>query len=159
MRAKVLVFVTAVLLTLSVWTLAAAQVKEPVASEAELKKFQGSWVLILGEMDGKTISSEHVKGSKITFTGSKVELAAPHQHKETIIATLVKLDETINPKEMHWVRTTGPNAGTTMIAIYEFEGPDRYKICFDPAGSATPKEFRTKSGTGHISHTWKRVKQ
>jgi uncharacterized protein (TIGR03067 family) len=159
MRAKALVFVTAVLLTLSVWTLAVAQVKEAIVSEVELNKFQGSWVLILGEMDGTTVSSEYVKGSRITFSGSKVELAAPHQHKETIIATVVKLDETKNLKEMHWVRTTGPNAGTTMIAVYEFEGPDQYKICFDPAGLAAPKDFGTKSGTGHISHTWKRVKQ
>jgi uncharacterized protein (TIGR03067 family) len=68
----------------------------------------------------------------------------------------VKLDVTKNPKEMHWVRATGPNAGATTIAIYEFEGPDRYKICFDPAGVAVPKEFGTKTGSGHIWHTWKR---
>jgi uncharacterized protein (TIGR03067 family) len=59
---------------------------------------------------------------------------------------------------MHWVRTNGPNAGRTMTAIYAFEGPDQYKICFDPAGAAAPEKFGTKAGSGHIWHTWKRAK-
>lgn len=30
-----------------------------------------------------------------------------------------------------------------MTAIYEFDGPDKYKVCFDPAGPAVPKKFAT----------------
>jgi hypothetical protein len=60
---------------------------------------------------------------------------------------------------MHWIRSAGPNAGTTVIAIYEFDGPDQYKICFDPAGLKVPKKFHTKGESGHIWQTWKRVKK
>jgi len=158
MRIKNFVRVTVVLLVWSVWTIAAPQAQGQI-DDSELQRFQGTWVMIKAEMDGKKVHEAHVKQSRITFVGDKVELIAPHQHKDTIVASISKLDSTKNPKEMHWVRTVGPNAGTTMIAIYAFEGPDQYKICFDPAGSAAPKGFGTKAGSGHIWQTWKRVKQ
>ena len=158
MRLKTFVMVIVLSLVWSVGTIAAAPVSGQGAA-AELQKFQGTWVMISAEMDGKKVDEAQVKQSRITFVGDKVELIAPHQHKDKIVASIAKLDLTKNPKEMHWVRTAGPNAGTTMIAIYEFEGPDQYKICFDPASLAVPKEFGTKAGSGHVWHTWKRVKQ
>ena len=157
MRSTILVIVTVMSLVCSVGTIAAAPAPGQGA-DAELQKFQGTWVMISAEMDGKKVADAQVKQSKITFVGDKVELITPHQHKDKIVASIAKLDLTKNPKEMHWVRTAGPNAGTTVIAIYEFEGPDQYKICFDPAGLAVPKKFGTKTGSGHIWHTWKRVK-
>jgi hypothetical protein len=59
---------------------------------------------------------------------------------------------------MHFIRKNGPNAGKTLIGIYEFEGDDQYKFAFDPAGATTLKDFVTKDGTGHVRNTWKRVK-
>ncbi|MBI4773305.1 MAG: TIGR03067 domain-containing protein [Deltaproteobacteria bacterium] len=159
MRSKIFFAILTVLsLVWSAWTIAGAQAQQQ-SVDAELQKFQGTWMMISAEMDGKKVNDAHVKQSRITFVGDKVELIAPHQHKDTIVASVVKLDCTKNPKEMHWVRTAGPNAGKTMIAIYEFEGPDQYKICFDPASLVVPKEFGTKAGSGHIWHTWKRAKQ
>ena len=158
MRSTILVMVTVMSLVWSVCTIAAAPAPGQSA-EAELQKFQGTWVMISAEMDGKKVSDADVKQSKITFVGDKVEVIAPHQHKDKIVASVTKLDLTKNPKEMHWVRSAGPNAGTTMLAIYEFEGPNQYQICFDPAGVAAPKKFGTKAGSGHIWQTWKRVKQ
>jgi uncharacterized protein (TIGR03067 family) len=159
MRSKI--FFAIVALMSLVWlpgTIPAAQAQQQ-SVEPELQKFQGTWVMISAEMDGKKVNAAHVKRSRIKFAGDKVELITPHQHKDTIVASVVKLDVTKKPRQMHWVRTTGPNAGTTVIAIYEFEGPDKYKICFDPAGLAVPKKFGTRAGSGHIWHTWKRAKQ
>ena len=158
MRAKI--FVIAIYMTLG-WalsTVAATQAQDKSA-EPELQKFQGTWVLIAAEMDGKAVPDAHVKQSKITFVGNKVELLTPHQHKDVIVAKITKLDTAKNPKEMHWLRANGPKAGTTVISIYEFEGPDKYKISFDPAGVTVPKKFGTEAGAGHFWHTWKRIKQ
>jgi uncharacterized protein (TIGR03067 family) len=124
----------------------------------ELKKFQGTWVMASGEKDGKKAADEHVSGSKIVYDGSKIEIKVPNQTSETIIAEIVKIDPTKNPKEMHFIRKNGPNAGKTLIGIYEFEGDGQYKFAFDPSGAATLKEFITKEGTGHLRNTWKRVK-
>jgi uncharacterized protein (TIGR03067 family) len=110
-------------------------------------------------VDGKSVPEEYVKQRKITFEGNKAALDTPHQSKETIVGTIARPNLTKTPKEMHWVRTTGPNAGATMMAIYEFDGDDQYRICFDPSGKGSPKEFATKEGTGHTCHTWRQVKQ
>jgi len=129
------------------------------SADAEMQRFQGAWALISAEIDGKKVEDAHLKKSGMTLVGNKIELTTPHQSQDMIVASITKLDLTKNPKEIHWVRTAGPNAGTTLKAIYEFEGPDQYKICFDPAGLTVPKKFATKAGTGYILHTWKRVKQ
>ena len=124
----------------------------------ELDKFQGTWILISGEMSGKKIADDHVKQNKITYKGNKGELTSPHQSKETIVFDIVKLDPTKSPKEVSLIRKTGPSAGKTITAIYEFDGNDQFKFAFDPAGLTIPKDFNTKEGSGHVSHAWKRVK-
>ena len=158
MRSKIFVMLTVMSLVWSVWTIGAPQAQGQ-SIDSELQRFQGTWAMISAEMDGKKVSDADVKQSKITFVGDKIEVIAPHQHKDTIVASVTKLDLTKNPKEMHWVRSAGPNAGTTMIGIYEFKGPDQFQFSFDPAGLTVPKKLGTKAGSGHLWHTWKRVKQ
>lgn len=88
-----------------------------------------------------------------------LESLAKHQSKETITSSAVTLDPSKKPREMSWKRANGPNPGTEMLAIYEWIDDDHYRVCFDPSGKERPKEFRTKPGSGHILHTWKRVKE
>ena len=85
--------------------------------EAELKKFQGTWVMLSGEHDGKAIHEKYLKKNKITFIGDKVEIFSPHQHQEVMVAKITKIDTSKKPYEVQWIRETGPKAGTTMNAI------------------------------------------
>ena len=156
MCSNICAIVTVMFLALSVGMVAAVQAQGQIPKE-ELQRFQCTWVLIAAEMDGKKVDEADVKKSRMTLVGDKIEVTTPHQHKDKIVASLTKLDLTKNPKEIQWVRTAGPKAGTTLTAIYEFEGPDRFKICFDPSGLIIPKEFGTKAGSGHILHIWRRV--
>ena len=125
---------------------------------SELKKFQGTWKMEKGEMDGKSLKDEHVKKSEISYMGDNVKVFIPHQHKDTIKAVITKLDPSKDPKIINWLRENGPNAGKTMPAIYKFEGPDKLHVCFDPTMATVPKKFGTDAGSGHIWQTWKRVK-
>lgn len=129
------------------------------ASQKDLKKFQGTWVLVSGEKEGKKLSDEEIKQSKITWKGTEVHVDTPHQSKETIRVPRIKLDATKQPGEMEWVRSAGPGAETGMPfrAIYEFLGDNQYRVCFAPPGKERPKEFRTSPGSGHILHVWKRA--
>lgn len=124
----------------------------------EMGKFQGTWALVSGEKEGGRIADEHLKANKLVYKGKKIELQSPHQSKETIKGTVV-IDVTKMPKQMDWVRETGPDAGKTMYAIYEWIDPDQYRICYTVAGKDRPKEFATKPGSGAFLHVWKRVKE
>lgn len=124
----------------------------------ELQKFQGTWVMISGEVGGKGAADEHVKQAKIIIDGTKMQVIVPNQTGETIVAEVVKIDPTKSPKEMHFVRKNGPSAGKTLIGIYRFDGEDGYTFAFDPTGSAKLKDFVTKDGTSHVRNSWKRLK-
>ena len=157
MRYKTTLMAVAALLLWSVGSSFAADVGGADAQK-ELQKFQGAWVMVSGELDGKKVADEHQRRSKITYQGNKLQIMVPNQHGEMIAAEIVQIDPTKSPKEMHFVRKNGPNAGKTIIGIYEFEGDDQYKFAFDPSGAMILKEFTTKEGTGHVRNTWKRVK-
>jgi uncharacterized protein (TIGR03067 family) len=124
----------------------------------EVKKFEGTWVLVSGEKEGKPVSAEDIKNSKLVHKGKDVTVTTPHQSKEPIKSKF-ELDPSKNPKEMEWVRANGPDAGKKMLAIYEWIDPDQYRVAFAPAGNDRPKEFATKPGTGQIMHVWKRAKE
>jgi uncharacterized protein (TIGR03067 family) len=138
--------------------LVAADAKDDAAAK-DLKKLQGTWVMVSGERDGEKVRDEDVKKSKITWTGDECAVETPHQSDRTIKGK-VRLDPSKKPKEMDWERSAGPGAaeGKTFHAIYEFLDDDTYRICFAPPGKDRPGEFKTRAGTGHTLHAWKRVK-
>ena len=92
-----------------------------------------------------------------TWKGKETALETPHQSKEAMKAT-VTLGAAGAVKTMDFVRAVGPDAGKTMLAIYEFRGPDEYVIVFAPAGKDRPKEMDAKAGSGTTMHVWKRGK-
>mgnify|MGYP000925137709 CR=1 FL=1 len=65
-----------------------------------LDKFQGTWVLVSGERDGKKISDDYVNNSKMTCKGNQSELASSHQHSDTIFFEIVKLDPDKSPRRI-----------------------------------------------------------
>jgi uncharacterized protein (TIGR03067 family) len=127
------------------------------AMPKELQKFQGTWVMVEGEADGKKIAAEQVKQSTVTFAENKMTVYSPSLSTDMLRVTLTKVDPTKTPKEMHWIGTTGPSAGKLIRAIYELAGDDQFTICFDPSGEGTPTAFATAEKTGYILHIWKRV--
>jgi uncharacterized protein (TIGR03067 family) len=94
----------------------------------------------------------------MTYAGNQITLQSPHQSSETIVATVTKLDPKRDPKHMDFVRRAGPNVGTTIQAIYEFQGPDKHRVCFDPFGTGRPTGFTSGVGGCRYLHIWQRVK-
>jgi len=158
MRMTTAIFVAGLLLCCLCGSSIAAGLEGDQAGK-DLQKLQGTWVMVSGEWDGKKVADEHVAAGKIVYDGDKITLSVPHQAAETIVADVVKIDTTKDPNKLHFVRKNGPSAGKIIVGIYKFDGDDQYHFAFDPTGAATPQEFTAKEGTGHIKHTWKRIKQ
>ena len=125
----------------------------------EVKKFQGTWVMVSGKKDGQPVAAEHVSKSKIVWMGNETYLETPHQAKDPMKSKpTIKASTGSGPRAIDITRAVGPDAGKTMLAIYEFRGPDMYVAVFAPPGKDRPKEFDSKPGSGHTMHVWKRVK-
>ncbi|OAI54878.1 hypothetical protein AYO44_14100 [Planctomycetaceae bacterium SCGC AG-212-F19] len=121
---------------------------------AEAKKFEGAWTMVSGEKDGKGLPEPSVKTAKLVIKGDQHDVRIGD---DTFKGTH-KLDPTKKPKTIDATDTEGPFKGKTVLGIYELDG-DSFKVCFAEPGKDRPKEFSTKSGTGHILHVWKKEKK
>jgi uncharacterized protein (TIGR03067 family) len=152
MRAFLLLSLAATLLLAT----AQAQDAKDEKVEKELKKLEGSWILVSGEVDGQGIAKESLQAAKLTRAGKAATVEVPHLSKEPIKNETVRVDPTKNPKEIDLLRVAGPNTGKTILGIYEVGEDGSYKLCFDPSGKERPKEFKTEPGSGYVFHVWKR---
>ena len=123
------------------------------ANKEALKKVEGKWVMVSGEVNGQKLPDNVVQAATLTLAGDKHTVKVGDV---TIIGTN-KVDITKKPNEIDSMDTAGPNAGKTTLGIMKLEG-DQMSVCFAAAGKARPTEFTTKSGTGEIYHAWKRAK-
>ncbi len=120
----------------------------------ELKKLEGTWTMVSGEKDGKPVAEQTIKAAKLVIKGDQHDVKIGDEgYKGTH-----KIDPSKKPKTIDATDTDGPFKGKTVHGIYELDG-DTFKVCFAKPGEDRPKEFSTKSGTGHILHVWKREKK
>jgi uncharacterized protein (TIGR03067 family) len=121
------------------------------AAKKELKKLEGTWVLVSGEKNGKELPEEILKNSKLVIAGNKhiVNIG-----DERFVGTH-ELDPSEKPKTIDAV--DGPDKIKKMFGIYEVKG-DQFKVCFAEPGKDRPTEFTGKEGSGCFIHVWKRTK-
>jgi len=124
------------------------------AAREELKKLEGTYVMVSSEAKGDNLPETTIKNAKLTFEGNKHTVKVG---ENTFIGTQ-KVDTTKKPKEIDMTDTEGPFKGKTLLGIYKLENGE-YTACFAPPGKERPKEFTTKSGTGEFIHVWKKQKE
>jgi uncharacterized protein (TIGR03067 family) len=113
-------------------------------------------VLVSGERDGKEFSEEEIKQTKLIIQGNTFRI--PKSDVGTSQEGTFQIDPTKKPKWTDSTATSGPDKGKTWQGIYDLEG-DVQKVCFAPPGKERPKEFSSKSGSGHLIQVWKREKK
>src|SRR5713101_7826995 len=114
----------------------------------ELERFQGTWLLVGREYDGKVASEDDVKAieGKLVLEGDKATYTS--RVDEAGRQVTFKLDPTAKPRTIEWTVTKGPAKGEKVLAIYKLEG-DKLTVC---AGTSErrPKEFVTKPGSPFV---------
>jgi uncharacterized protein (TIGR03067 family) len=156
MRIGRLLVVTVLFLTACVSPVEHPASAKRAAVDQELDRLAGTWVLVGGYLDGKPVADDQVKRSRITWNGNKISTQSPHIQGEVIVATSA-VDPTTDPRRMDIVYEGGrPTQGA--LAIYEWLGPDRYRIAIDRRGGTRPAEFVSEPGTGQTLHVWQREK-
>jgi RNA polymerase sigma-70 factor (ECF subfamily) len=119
---------------------AATPAQRPAAEKAktDLKKLQGSWVLVTGEMNGQKAPEGYAGNFRAVFTDNKLafrtkdDKPVPRFEREWT----VKLDPTAKPKAMDL--RSGDQLAT---AIYELDG-ETLKICGGDTGGKRPTGFK-----------------
>jgi RNA polymerase sigma factor (sigma-70 family) len=107
-------------------------------AEAELKKLQGTWVIISGEKGGEKREGNGEEQLKIdggTFSiwhGGHVEESGT-----------IKLGPSKNPMEIDLQFEEGKKEGKTGLGIYAWDGEDLRLCVGDPGGGKRPADFTT----------------
>jgi uncharacterized protein (TIGR03067 family) len=153
---KFSMFVTLAAGLLIVTGLAGCKSASDSASTAsdDLKKAQGTWILLSGEKDGAPLSEEDIKDSKLTIVGDTYDV---HVGTTELKKGTQKLHSTKTPKQIDAQDTEGPTVGEN-LGIYEFTPNGDFRVCFSPTGKERPTEFATKPGSGIFIHVWQRAK-
>lgn len=127
-----------------------------IAADApnDKKGFQGTWILIAGEAEGKPLTKKELKDGTLEIKGDNYTVTLAD--KKTVKGTQ-KLDPTKQPKTIDITDASGPNKGKTFLGIYELKG-DKFRVVFAAAGKPRPTKFATAADSGQWMHVWKREK-
>jgi uncharacterized protein (TIGR03067 family) len=116
--------------------------------------FDGTWIPVTATMNGEALPVEVLQSTRVLFTGEKY-LATVNDIRDY---GTFKWDVAAKPPTVTITGVEGPNAGRTMLAIYQFDH-DRLTVCYDLQGLAFPTEFKAEAGSGLYLVTYRRMKR
>jgi uncharacterized protein (TIGR03067 family) len=135
----------------------AAQAQEKDAAAEELKRLQGTWVLVGREFDGEKATPEEVKKQEIRVVVKGDKVTATSRGDPVGTEYTVKLDPKAKPRAAQLIHASGPMKGkTAAFSIYKLEG-DRLTVCRSP--SKRPAEFKTKPDSDRVVLVYQREKK
>jgi uncharacterized protein (TIGR03067 family) len=123
------------------------------APETELDKYQGTWVLVSEEFEGKKVPTaelaDDLKNLSDTVRGDKLFFAL----KGKVLSATIKLDPSKSPKAYDLVRD---DDGRFLKGIYTWDGFKTIKVCSADNQGDRPKEFKTEAGSRNRIRVWRR---
>jgi RNA polymerase sigma factor (sigma-70 family) len=120
-------------------------------AEAELKAFQGPWLIAAFEQAGVKKEGEGNE-EQLKIEGETFSLW--HDGHVEVKGT-IKLDPSKNPREIDFQFQEGPREGKTDLAIYAWDGAN-LKLCWVKDGDTHPPDFTTKPGDQRVLLIMKR---
>jgi uncharacterized protein (TIGR03067 family) len=130
----------------------AADDKKDDDAKDELKKMEGTWLLVSGESNGEKMPDDMVKTIKAVIKGNKLSI---HFGDNMVFEGTMSVDPSKKPKTMDTI--SGKDKEMKGLAIYELDG-DNFKICVGNKGER-PKEFTAKKDSGCALYVYKRDKK
>ncbi|MFO0812692.1 MAG: TIGR03067 domain-containing protein [Gemmatales bacterium] len=142
------------------WAVLAALVLPAWAADDKVadedKKFEGTWVVVAMEVGGRKMQEEAFAEMTFTFKGKNYEQKIGDMLVE---AGKQDLDPSKKPMNMDITVTDGETKGKKQLAIYEWDGADKVKICAaDHDDTNRPAKFETKEGSKEMIFILKKKK-
>lgn len=123
-------------------TLAALALLALCSPAARAGDLDGVWLPVTAELGGRAFPDEVRRAIRLEIRGDRYTLTLGGVADRGTC----KLDPSATPKALDITGVEGPNAGKTILAIYERDG-DALRVCYDLGGERRPAEFKTAPGT------------
>lgn len=122
----------------------------------EDKKFEGAWIVVSLEVGGNKAEEDQLGEMIFTFKGKNYEQKVGEKLVE---AGKQDLNPSKKPMHMDITVTDGETKGKKQLAIYEWDGNDKVKICAaDHDDTTRPEKFESKEGSKNMVFVLKRKK-
>jgi uncharacterized protein (TIGR03067 family) len=122
------------------------------ASERELRRHQGTWIVTSMVREGQEAPAEIVASIRRIVEGEHVVWK---RDGKRFAGTALELDPAADPKAIDVIPDGGPSRGEKVRGIYELDG-ETLRICMAGPGQDRPKAFRADKGSGHTLTTFRR---
>lgn len=126
------------------------------ADKPDLQTHQGTWKPIAAVLLGKRLPKADLDKITLKIDGDQYTVAVEGEEKSDHGTFTV--DAGVKPHRMTIKGVKGPNAGKTILAIFEHKHEDAMRVCYDLSGKAFPKLFRVKAGSMHYLAGYRRKK-
>jgi uncharacterized protein (TIGR03067 family) len=115
---------------------------------------EGAWVPVAANVGGKELVVHELRVKYLVLDAGGYSIV---DHSDNIVDKGEYLvDEAAFPQTMDIVGREGPNAGRTMLAIYQLEA-DRLKVCYDLDGTQRPADMQVREDQLLLSITYARA--
>src|SRR5262245_55167608 len=109
----------------------------PESSDNDVDAFQGKWMIVSSEYEGKDSTQVYRSGTAIVFKGNELYFTDGFSQS---MKTKFKLDQSAKPKAID----LGEDDKKMTLGIYAIE-KDSLQLCLNSAGKR-PSEFKTAKG-------------
>jgi uncharacterized protein (TIGR03067 family) len=135
---------------------AAADDPKDDATAKDLKAMQGDWQALSMVQDGLPIPEDDAQA---LFRTVKDDHYTVYRYRQAVGKGTFKVDATRTPRTIDFM-PAAPAGGVAkpILGIYEWDGKDRYRVCYTPPGQERPTDFTCKKDSNRTLAVWGREK-
>lgn len=119
-----------------------------------LSELDGTWVPIAADVSGQVLAVRDLRVARLVLDRGGYEIIDGSD--AVVDRGDIRIDRGATPPTMDIVGSAGPNAGRTMLAIFELDG-DRLTVCYDLDGAVRPANMQPQEEQLLLSITYARA--
>jgi uncharacterized protein (TIGR03067 family) len=121
-----------------------------------LCELDGTWVPVAAEVSGQELIVKELRVARLVLDRGGYEII---DRSDAIVDRGdFRINRGVSPPTMDIVGVSGPNAGRTMLAIFELLG-DRLTVCYELDGAGRPVDMRPNEDQLLLSITYARAER
>ncbi len=115
---------------------------------------EGAWVPVAATVAGRELVVNELRVKYLVLDSGGYSIV--DRTNQIVDRGEYLVDDAASPQTMDIVGREGPNAGRTMLAIYQLDA-DRLTVCYDLDGSERPRDMQPREDKLLLSITYTRA--
>jgi uncharacterized protein (TIGR03067 family) len=119
-----------------------------------LCRLEGAWVPVSASVSGKELVVAELRVKYLVLDGHDYSII--DRSNQVVDCGEYLVNDSASPRTIDIVGRDGPNAGRSMLAIFEIKG-DQLTVCYDLDGNKRPEDMQVHEDQLLLSITYERA--